>query len=736
MRKFAAPAILFLLCAGFYWKLTLTSQYTFLDSPDLANLDLPRLQFQASAWRHLQLPLWDPNHWAGQPFIGQVTGAAYPANWLLGAFPFREGKLNVTLIHWYFVFIHFQAALFCYFLCRDWKRSHGASILGGLVFSLGGLLGNTDWPQILNGAVWIPLIVLFLFRALRGQRALFSAAMSGALLGVTWLSGHHEVPIYASTAVAGIWLAVIVHNPSRGSMVKLALAAALAAGLVSAVQILPAVEYAPLAKRWVGIDSGPIGGNEVVPYAVHQHYSWTASGMIGIVTPRPAVHINPFIGIVAFSLALLGVYHGWRRAPQIRLLLGVAVAGLLFAMASNNFLHGVLYAALPVFGKGRVPARALVLFSFAIAPLAAYGLDALHRRSSPWLMRTIMTLTATSGLLYAAAVVAKPADTAMMTALTALLGASLFAAHRSRAITARSAVCALTLLVLVEIGNVSGAELVSRSAPSRAGHLDRLFQHNDLASFLRAQAQPIRVEVADADIPYNFGDWHGIETLGGFAATATSNLLELERHKPRVQDLLGINYYVGRTPPRTDLQLLTDTASGMNVYRNPSALPRAWIVHGATQLASYHEIRMRLDAPDFQPRSEALFLTAPPSLEKCSAPEEAQVAALTGPNRVHINVKMACRGLVILSDTYFPGWRATVDRQPVEILETFGALRGIVVEKGDHHIEYVYWPTSAVAGIGLTGLGILFVAWTRWHSKKHGSSEESVGKLRFGQLAK
>ena len=49
---------------------------------DLANLDLPRLQFQASAWRHSQLPLWDPNHWAGQPFLGQVTGAAYPANWL------------------------------------------------------------------------------------------------------------------------------------------------------------------------------------------------------------------------------------------------------------------------------------------------------------------------------------------------------------------------------------------------------------------------------------------------------------------------------------------------------------------------------------------------------------------------------------------------------------------------------------------------------------------------------
>ena len=716
MRKFAAPALLFLLCASFYWRLTLTSQYTFLDSPDLANLDLPRLQFQASAWRHSQLPLWDPNHWAGQPFLGQVTGAAYPANWLLGAFPFREGKLSVTVIHWYFVLIHFQAALFCYFLCRDWKRSRAASILGGLVFSLGGFLGNTDWPQILNGAVWLPLIFLFLFRALRGQRALFSAAMSGALLGVSWLSGHHEVPIYATTAVAGVWMAALVRGPRR--FWRLAISAALATGLIAAVQILPAMEYAPLVKRWVGAEGGPVAGNDVIPYSVHEHYSWSPAAALGIVTPRPPAHINPFIGIVAFSLALLGIYHGWRRLPQVRLLLMLAAAGLLLAIASHNFLHGVLYAALPVFGKARVPARALVLFSFAIAPLAAFGLDALRRRSSFWLSRTIFTLAAVSGLLYAASAIGQPAGPAMLTAFTAILGAILFAAARARAISPPFAAGAVLMLILIEIGNVSGTQLASRAATVRAGHLDRLFHHHDIAAYLRAQPQPIRVEVADADIPYNFGDWHGIETLGGFAASATSNLFELERHKPRVQDLLGINYYVGRTPPRPDLERLPNGSSGLNIYRNPSAFPRAWIVHTATQAAGYQDIRLRLDSLAFQPRIETLLLTKPPVLESCSAPETAQVSPSTNPNRVRIDVKMACRGMVILSDTYFPGWHASIDRQPAEIHEAYGALRGIVVDKGEHHIEFLYRPVSAIAGLALTALGILFAIWTRWHSRK------------------
>lgn len=719
MRKFAAPAILFLLCVGFYWRLTLTNQYTFLDSPDLTYLDFPRLQFQATAWRDFQLPLWDPNHWMGQPFLGQVTGAAYPANWLLGIFPFREGELDVTVIHWYLVLIHFQAALFCYFLCRDWKRSQAASILGGLVFSLGGFLGDTVWPQLLNGAVWIPLIILYLFRALRGERPLFSAAMSGAFLGVTWLSGHHEVPIYACTAVAGIWIVALARGPRRIRIAKLIVTAGLATALISAVQIVPALEYAPLVKRWVGAETGPVTGNDTIPYAVHQYYSWNITAALGIITPRPTVHINPFIGIVAFSLALLGLHHGWRRLPQVRLLALLAGAGLLFAMAANNFFHGVLYAALPIFGKARVPARALVIFNFAIAPLAAYGLDALRRRSSPWLNRTISTLTATGAILFSAVAVGQPPGQASLTAVTAILGAALFAAYRARSITPQFAACALPLLILFEIGNVFSIETGSRIALARPGYIDRLYHHLDLAEFLRAQPQPIRVDVAGADIPYNFGDWHGIPTLGGFAASASSNLYELERHKPAVQDLLGINYYIGRKPPRPDLERLIDSASGLYVYRNPSALPRSWIVHQTKQVVGYPELRGQMFLPDFKPRTEALFLTTPPALETCSAPESANLTPSSDPNRVRIDVTAACRGLVILSDTYFPGWSATVDGRPVEILETFGALRGIVVEKGDHHIEYVYYPKSAVAGASLTLLGILLLFWTRWHTRNH-----------------
>src|SRR5262249_21279212 len=70
--------------------------------------------------------------------------------------PLRNGWIRQSFLHWYFVLIHFQAALFCYWLCRDLKRSRAASLVSGLVFGLGGFVGTNGWPQMLNGAVWAP----------------------------------------------------------------------------------------------------------------------------------------------------------------------------------------------------------------------------------------------------------------------------------------------------------------------------------------------------------------------------------------------------------------------------------------------------------------------------------------------------------------------------------------------------------------------------------------------------
>jgi hypothetical protein len=716
--------LLLLLCVGLHWKLVLTDQYTCLDSPDLANMELPRFQFQAAEWRHSRFPLWDPHHWCGQPFLGQFTGAAYPLNWLLPHLPFEQGKIRRTVLHWYFVLIHFQGALFAYWLCRDLGRSRAASLLAGLVFAFGAFVGNTDWPQVLNGAVWAPAVFLFLLRALRGQRPVSSAALSGAFLGLAWLSGHHEAPTYLTAAAGGVWLFHIAcGRGSRKRLLGLAALAALFTVLASGLQTVPGYEYGKLSRRWAGTPE-PLAWNEPVPYTVHEHYSFTPASLLGIVLPGQYRHVNPFIGVVALTLALVAIAAAWKDHPPVRLFAAVALGGLLFAMASQNLFHGILYSLAPLFGKARVPARAIVVFNLGIAPLVAFGLDALREASAAaWLRRAAGCLAALgAGVFGVAGVLAMvnqfPADARwVFTGLAALLAAALLAAGRAGAITGPALTASLVLLSVVELGNVSGAQMPNLRDTARPSALAQLRAHDDVASFLRQQPQPLRVQVNDRDVPYNFGDWHGIDTLSGYVAGVTANVLELETHRPRIQDLLAVNYTVAREPTRPGQELVFRGASGVNVYRNPSAYPRARVVHELVRVPSYGDLRKLYQDERFDLRRKAAVLGPPPPLEPCGAGEEVRVTALD-PSRMVLDAALQCRGMVVLADTAFPGWVARVDGRPAPIHEVDGALRGVVVERGHHRIEMTYRPASALLGAAMTLLGLLGAGLLRWRDRR------------------
>src|SRR4051794_18572082 len=95
LRRFGPPVLLLAVVVCFFWKLTLTDEYTWLNDPDLSSQALPWFQFQATEWQRGEFPVWDPHHWAGQPLAAQVQpGAVYPLNWLLFALPFDRGHIS------------------------------------------------------------------------------------------------------------------------------------------------------------------------------------------------------------------------------------------------------------------------------------------------------------------------------------------------------------------------------------------------------------------------------------------------------------------------------------------------------------------------------------------------------------------------------------------------------------------------------------------------------------------
>ncbi len=715
-RAWTAPVVLLLAVVGFYWKITLTRQYFWMDSPDLVYQVLPWYQFQAREWHEGRFPLWDPQEWGGQPLIGQAQpGSAYPLNWLLFLTPLRHGRIRPVFLIAYFLLIHYMAALFAYRLCRDLQRNQPASLLAGVAFSLAGWMGFTDWPQMLNGAVWAPLIFLFLLRTARGERPMRNAGISGALLGFSMLSGHHQIPIFVALACGGVWLSLFFRkgrwNPQwlRPAVLFLLLCV-----LTGALQTFPAYTYGKSALRWVG-GPHPVGWNDPVPYLVQNEFGMHPFSILGILIPGFSLQSSPFLGLVVVTLATLGLVYYWRE-PMARLLAAVALGGLLFALARFSLLHGLLYSLVPMVEKARNSAMAIFIFHFGFIILSAYGIDAFSQIEDLWkqrIVRWLLAFAAIGSLASLAAALATQGNLAgaghgerdllMFSVFLALLLALLLHSWRTGQLAASTARILLILLVLFEAG--IGNSTFGWHHKEQEGYLmAQLGQHADILAFLQRDPGPFRAEVDSNSIPYNWGDWQGMNAFDTYLASLTRNIVPVQGgHHMRM--LYGNKYLLSRNPSRAGQVEVFSSQSGVKVFANPEAFPRVWTVHKVVGLTKPSEIGPQLDRPLAELRQQAFIEGAPPRLETCALPDRVRLTGYES-NRVAIEAELGCRGMVILGDTFDAGWRATVDGQPAPILPAYSCLRGIVAGPGRHRIEMRYRPSSVYWGACFTALGL------------------------------
>lgn len=81
------------------------------------------------------------------------------------------------------------------------------------------------------------------------------------------------------------------------------------------------------------------------------------------------------------------------------------------------------------------------------------------------------------------------------------------------------------------------------------------------------------------------------------------------------------------------------------------------------------------------------------------------------PNHVEISVTTDGESLAVLSDTLFPGWKATVDGKRTRIFRINGFLRGVILAQGSHRINFKYAPESFYTGLCLAGLASLLLLY-------------------------
>ncbi len=730
LRECGTVLLLLAIAVLFYWKLTLTSQFNWVSGNDLAGQVLPWFEEEARQLHSGEFPLWDPHLWLGQPLPGQgQPGAAYPLNWLLFALPLdSHGHMHMAALQWYFVAIHFLALLFCYLLCRDSGLSRTASILGAMIFSFGSTLGATFWPQMINGAIWAPLVLLFLFRVVRGYKPLASAALGGVSLGVAFLSGHHQIPMFIAMAAAIIWGFVVLRaGKPNWRACGLAVLFFVLAGLAGAGQLLPIREYGMRALRWVSAPQ-PVGWKDKVPYYIHARYSVSPQALPGIVFAHGA-EPGLFVGITAFALALAAVGLAWGRR-EVRFFTAVGLGAFVFSLGPRGFFEGLLYAVVPDADKARTPHMALVLFGVSAAVLAAVGCDALsgHVLDSGirprWTARVSAGLTvfgcATLAICSTILLVNKGAwyidDSVFLTGLIALAAAAAIAAWQRGNITRAQALAFLLTLAVVELSNGTGY-LADRNDPAMSADLNAIRSHPEIAEFLHKLPGGWRIETGE-DLPPNWAEFNNLYTVHAYLASVTLDVFHSAWVSPQGRSLFGVRYSVARKPLIDGSRDIFTGAGGLKVWENPLAFPRVWSVHRGIQLAGPDDGIQMVQSRLEDLHDAAFLFSPPPKLEACTG----DAVALTryAASDVAIRADMKCRGMVVLSDTAYQGWRATVDGVAQPILEVDSCLRGVVVPAGIHELRMRYRPWSVFAGAMLSVLGLMLggvFAWVGRHDR-------------------
>jgi hypothetical protein len=87
-------------------------------------------------------------------------------------------------------------------------------------------------------------------------------------------------------------------------------------------------------------------------------------------------------------------------------------------------------------------------------------------------------------------------------------------------------------------------------------------------------------------------------------------------------------------------------------------------------------------------------------------------------NRLLLKVKAEERCILVLSDTYYPGWKVFVNGKREKILRANYNFRAVVLPKGGNRVEFVYSPFSFRLGMGMTLGGILVCGALWWRNRK------------------
>ncbi len=700
---------------------------------DAFRIFMPDSAFLLQALRAGELPLWTPYLRLGQPFAATLYSQVfYPPRLLttLGAGP----ELGFTLQHLLHVVL---AALGTFLLLRHLRASRPAAALGAAAFALSPLFTALASQQnVASAAAWTGLLLLAARRAAL-HPSLRHAALLALAAGLSFLAGSPETWLWQALLVLALTL-----STRRKGRAGLATGGGLVwGGLLAALVVLPALEFARHSSRvtgQVGTLTWSVSWPQLLsvawPFAEQPRSRyWGGDDQFFILVL--------FLGTLTCALALTGLGRSRRARPFVLGALAFTLLGL-----GAHFPPAALVLKLPPFHLFRYPVKYFVGAAFCLAVLAAFGLDRVARWARRGGGRAPLRVAGVLLVTFAALLLGPPfarlpffrsgVESGLPWVVLALgLGALallLPAPGPGRGLRVRRALATVALVELGAFHLLQGtvgwappaplrqpSRLAAAIPPGYAGRVSVNLSADELSEVgpqASALAAPLPGEGGSymalsrqALVPNRFVE-ERLRAFEGYGAPEPLHVEELAASGARAAfDLAGVGYYVRRgPPPYPDLVPVLAEPGLPTLYRSDTALPRAFVVHRA-RVATDAEAREAFLHPT-QPLRHTVLLAEGSPLEGAGCEGSAARVTGTGLSWLEVALEACAPGYLVLSDTAYPGWEATVDGVPTPIHRANLLLRAVQVPPGAHSVRFTYRPLSFRLGALLSTLALAALA--------------------------
>ncbi|MEW6610903.1 MAG: YfhO family protein [Patescibacteria group bacterium] len=730
----------------YYWPQVTMQAIPYSGDPagtDLLQVHFPYLAYSSEKLKDLSLPLWTSRVGGGYPlFANGASSFFYPLTQIPFLFlPPLKAFVALFPLH------ALIAAMGMYWYCRTIGIKSWGATLAGITFAFSGyFVGHLKHVIYFMSASLTPLAFVCVSR-FRITHSLKYALMLGVTLTSMLFAGSSQV-VYQSilflvlTTILyciGTYYQRAITSPSwkerltQGlSLIKtwgtFALLTALTFVTLSAVQVLPTWELAhhstrELASSYSFATTFPFHPKNLLtfiePFEFGNPAYLTYTENWNELTDRVGLFWENigYLGLIPLLLSIVALPFMVRKRAWYYL---VWLCALLFAIALVLGKYSPLYAWsfkwIPGFSSFRVPGRHLLWVDFSLAILAGYAfqqlVDLLLRARKIIFPKTVITLLGIT-----------------------LLGIAFFdlmvfgyhynAMNKLKIKTWESAPHAATYLNQhneYRFTTFFTGQYYQQLISLRGGWqndlrwltLVRELLPPDYSLFYRIESLPdySPLPLGRSNSYYSITHTNMFDSVIAKGSPPSFDAYHLKDDTIKLLGLANVKYILSPVPLNSLLMneaarmTINDASASVYLYELTIAQPKVYLTTNAVTVSSKDEAAATLMQSDYQAANAIVEYTTLPSLNAVQSH-----AAITSSEEGSYTVRTSTDGsaLLVLNESWYPGWRATIDGNDTQIIPVNLAFQGIVVPKGEHTVRFQFQSKTFFWGAMISGIGWLMI---------------------------